>query len=97
MDKGQQVIARSYGQIPGVLTITPQPKLTYYNKKGEAMVLPADPYSMRLYLAKGYTLQPPKSNEDTCVCDVCGKEFSQKIALAGHKRSHNRSIENSNA
>ena len=90
MNREQQIIAKGFGyeitELPGLIA---QPRLTYYNKKGEAMVLPADPYSMHHYLAKGFTLKPPESNsQDKFVCDICGKEFSQKIALTGHKRSH---------
>jgi hypothetical protein len=31
----------------------------------------------------------PQTKEEF-VCDVCGQTFSQKIALTGHKRSHNK-------
>ena len=90
MDREQQVIARGFGyEIKFLPQLTAQPRLTYYDKKGDAVVLPADPYSMRHYLAKGFTLIPPESNSpDKFVCDVCGKEVSTKLALAGHKRSH---------
>ena len=39
-------------------------KVTYYKPTGEAMPnMPADPYSMELYLGKGFTLTPPKTVE----------------------------------
>ena len=28
------------------------------------------------------------NKEETFKCDICGKEVSTKLALAGHKRSH---------
>lgn len=92
MDREQQVIARGFGyeitEMPG---LTPQPKLTYYDREGEPVVLPADPYSMHHYLSKGFTLSPPKSDSQekfTCGFPGCGKSFTKAIALAGHKRSH---------
>lgn len=88
MDRKQQVIARGFGyEITEMSGLHPQIKLTYYDKKGEPVVLPADPYSMHHYLAKGFTLQP-KSNSDTYVCDNCGKDCHSKIGLISHKRSH---------
>ena len=33
------------------------PKKTYYNREGAPLLLPADPISMRTYLAKGFTLE----------------------------------------
>ena len=88
MNREQQVIARGFGyEIKSLPQLTAQPRITYYDKKGEAVVLPADPYSMRHYLAKGFTLTPPESSSKF-VCDTCGKEVSTKLALAGHKRSH---------
>ena len=38
-----------------------QPKTTYYNRHGKAMVLPADPYSLNHYLSQGLRLKPPES------------------------------------
>jgi hypothetical protein len=38
-----------------------QPKTTYYNRHGKAMVLPADPYSLNHYLGQGLRLKPPES------------------------------------
>lgn len=37
-----------------------QPKMTFYKPDGEAMLLPADPRSLKSYLARGFTLTPPK-------------------------------------
>lgn len=39
-------------------------KLTYYKQDGEAMPnLPADPVSLKRYLARGFTLSPPQSKK----------------------------------
>jgi hypothetical protein len=65
MNKRQLQVAQSFGylieEIPGLVQI---PKTKYYNKKGEEMVLPADPYSMHHYLRKGYSLDPPRRDEE---------------------------------
>ena len=40
-------------------------RLTYYKPDGEPMPkLPADPFSMQQYLKRGFTLMPPKVQED---------------------------------
>ncbi len=65
-------------------------KATYYKSTGEAMPnLPADPWSMKRYLNRGFTLAPPV--EQGLVCDVCGKSgFTHRVGLAGHKRTHKK-------
>jgi len=78
-------------------------KATYYKADGTPMPnLPADPWSMRRYLARGFTLAPPQNPTATVgvagtagngklVCDVCGKgPFKIALGLAGHKRSHKK-------
>ena len=68
-------------------------KATYYTKDGQAMPnLPADPWSMKRYLARGFTLVPPvKEEPGELMCDECGAgPFKAKIGLAGHKRTHNK-------
>mgnify|MGYP001558968340 CR=1 FL=1 len=48
-------------------------KATYYRANGEPLPnLPADPWSMRKYLARGLTLQPPKLNPGAGVVEVAG-------------------------
>ena len=68
-------------------------KATYYTKEGRVMPnLPADPWSMKRYLARGFTLTPPvKEESGELICDECGAgPFKAKIGLAGHKRTHNK-------
>ncbi len=36
---------------------------TYYKPDGESMWLPADPYSLRRYLRRGFTLVPPSTSK----------------------------------
>jgi len=68
--------------------------------------LPADPYSLQHYIKKGFVLDPSllppfegevkpqavEKSQEGFTCEVCGKEFSQQIALAGHKRTHKKII-----
>jgi len=50
----QGFVIREIGQWPA--------KATYYKKNGEAMKnLPADPFSMQKYCARGFTLVPPSA------------------------------------
>jgi len=73
-----------------VKNLQEQPKATYYKADGTAMPnLPADPRSMKRYLARGFTLAPPVGQG--LVCDVCGKSgFTHRVGLAGHKRTHKK-------
>jgi len=76
----------------------------YYSKDGREMVLPADPYSLRHYLSKGFTLTPPEKPAQAdvvtvatetqpsgqFVCPECGKEAKDHVGLAIHRRkTHN--------
>lgn len=54
----QELQAKGYSV--SMLDIWPA-KATYYKPTGEAMPnLPADPFSMKRYLKRGYTLTPPE-------------------------------------
>jgi len=68
-----------------------QPKATYYKADGTPLPnLPADPRSMKRYLARGFTLAPPNGTLGF-VCDICGQSgFKARIALAGHRRKHKK-------
>ena len=59
MDKSQIKVAKEFG-FNGLIEGSEQPKMTYYTKDGRPLKdLPADAYSMRRYLTKGFTLTPP--------------------------------------
>jgi len=77
-------------------------KATFYKPGGEPMPnLPADPYSMKNYLRRGFTLTPPvkPSNgegEETPVvlnptkCAFCDFEAKSEFGLSVHVRKHKR-------
>jgi hypothetical protein len=48
---------------------------TYYKPDGEAVKLPADPYSLHRYLRRGFTLSPPSTSkpQETKVRKAKGK------------------------
>lgn len=80
----QGFVIRTVGEWPA--------KATYYKKTGEAMPnLPADPYSVKRYLARGFTLVPPTkpvaSGNGDFVCG-CGKNCTSRIGLISHMRTH---------
>lgn len=91
----------AFMKVPG---LTAQPKATYYTRNkntGEVVEmrnLPADPYSLHHYLAKGFVLDKSQlkpqavglPQEGEFVCEVCGKSFKAQIALRGHMRSHKK-------
>lgn len=70
-----------------------QPKATYYKADGTVLPnLPADPRSVRRYLARGFSLIPPAvSNtgppEGSFKCE-CGKDCHSRIGLISHRRIH---------
>lgn len=70
------------------------PHMTYYKNDGTALPnLPADPYHLKRYLSRGFTIEPPqvavaKPQDKKFVCETCGAGFDQRIALEGHLRSH---------
>lgn len=111
MDRQQQKIIQERGIYWEEMTrgVERQPKATFYSRDGTPLPnLPADPYSLKLYLSKGFTLKPPEKPvpasiaKETAlpiveeilphhICETCGKSFKEKIALAGHRRSHDKS------
>jgi len=71
------------------------PKATYYKKTGEAMPnLPADERSMRSYLRRGFTLEPPDhpieeiEGQIKMRCAVCAFESDDRMALVEHMMTH---------
>ena len=69
------------------------PKATYYKPNGEAMPnLPADPYSMKRYFRRGFTLMPPAApsggDDGILVCPQCGCEAKSDFGLQAHMRKH---------
>ena len=66
-----------------------QPKATYYKADGTAMPnLPADPRSMKRYLARGFTLVPP--NGVSGLACACGFQAKSKFGLMAHGRKHKK-------
>ena len=80
-------------------------RITWFNTKGQAMPnLPADPWHMERYLARGFTPDLPKAVvaeqrvvEETVipepaaskpVCGACGQECKSAFGLRAHMRSH---------
>jgi len=103
MDKAQIKVLEKFGYVfAEVEGLRPQPRATYYtiNKNNGEVVempnLPADPYSLQHYLAKGFTLTrpdlKPQTKEGEFVCKVCGKRFTARIALLGHSRTHKNTV-----
>lgn len=100
MDKNQVKVLEKMGySFAGVPGLTGPKKTTYYSRNkitGEMVkhFLPCDPYSLEHYLRKGFvtdkSLLEPQTIEQSgeFVCEVCGKRFTTRIALAGHSRSH---------
>jgi hypothetical protein len=65
---------------------------TYYTKDGEAMPgLPANPWSMQRYLARGFTLVPP-SGTDMVRCPECSRDCKGDFGLQSHMRTHRKVI-----
>ena len=106
MNKEQVGVLQRFGYVfAGVPGLRQQPRATFYTRNrnnGEVVTmpnLPADPYSLAHYLEKGFVLdksqlkpQAVEKSQEGFTCEVCGKEFSQQIALAGHKRTHKKII-----
>jgi len=64
MDKEQVKIVSRFGysitELPNTKRV---PRMTYYTKNGEARTnLPADPYHLKFFLARGFTLKPPENS-----------------------------------
>jgi len=69
-----------------------QPRATFYsvNKNTKEVVkhdLPADPYSLNLYLKRGFTLTPPNVGQEP-TCPICGRTCKSEFGLKAHMRSH---------
>ena len=69
-----------------------QPRSTFYsvNRDNGLVVkhnLPADPYSLNLYLKRGFTLTPPNVGQEP-TCPICGRTCKSEFGLKAHLRSH---------
>lgn len=60
MNTEKQVLERHGYGWKEFKTANPVQKRRYYAPDGREMILPADPYSLNLYLSKGFTLSPPE-------------------------------------
>ena len=89
MDKSQVNLLKGYGieELPNMKTV---PRMNFINKEGRVMEgLPADPFHLQKYLARGFRPVAGKKTADVLTCDVCGKgPFKTNFALTGHLRSH---------
>lgn len=76
-----------------VKNLEQQPKATYYKADGTPLPnLPADPRSMKRYLARGFTLAPPVHPIKAVpglVCE-CGFEAKSDFGLMAHRRKHEK-------
>jgi hypothetical protein len=63
MDKEQVKTLNTFGySITELPNLKKVPTMTFYNKEGEPLPnLPADPYHLKRFLARGFTLEPPKN------------------------------------
>jgi len=70
-------------------------RATYYKADGEPMPgLPADPFHMKKYLARGFTLMPPLPRVEPKVVEVsdftcpnCGRPCAGHLGLFAHRRA----------
>jgi len=92
MELRRELAARGYA-IAELKRLEVQPKATYYKADGTALPnLPADPRSVRRYLARGFSLTPPGvSNtgppEGSFRCE-CGFGAKSAFGLMAHRRKH---------
>lgn len=62
--------------------------MTYYKPNGEAVKLPSDSYSLKHYLARGFTLEPPKEVKPMkSAIGVADIDEKPKVAKPVKKRS----------
>jgi hypothetical protein len=99
MDRRQQRTLESFGYAIEMnewktkdgrtVSLKTTPKADYITADGRILRgLPADSYHLQRYLSRGFKLVGTKKSEPLLVCEICGKEFKHKIALAGHMRTH---------
>ena len=64
----------------------------YYRPDGQPTgLLRTDGMFLTHYLAKGFTLEPPKEeNGDSLSCPTCGFEAKSPFGLQVHLRKHNK-------
>lgn len=104
MNKEQAMVLQAHGFLfKGVPGLHLQPRMKYYSRNRDdghivEHNLPADPYSLEHYLAKGFTVNPQdlkpwtdeKSQEGEFVCEVCGRGCKGEVGLRAHMRIHNK-------
>ena len=73
-------------------------RAVYYRSNGQpTMPLPADPYSVAYYFAKGFTARPkvvnqpePDRGDNSISCPTCGFEAKSEFGLKSHQRKHKK-------
>lgn len=94
LDKEQQNALRSMGySITELPSLKPAPKITLYKRDEQGLIieapnLPADPFSIKRYLSRGFRYRPEDFEPQGFTCNTCGKQLKTKLALSGHMRSH---------
>ncbi len=91
MDKTQLRVANSFGYGIEEIPLKTCPKLTYYKNDGTPLPnLPADPYHMKRYLERGFSIEPPK------VAEVMTPQPAVAVSEIAPKRRKKRKSRKSN-